>query len=144
MCLESNPYKITAYNKLCDIAPDSIDFNTTKLPKHVFTCFEEPLVDLERNRDHYPSFAVPNPNASDIQFSSKIEEELGSVERNKYLMPQVRYSDNISAEQLRILVNLRPMLIDEDIYEIPRDDSQRYIHSFLVFFLLNVLILFYK
>ncbi|KAG2236703.1 hypothetical protein INT48_000701 [Thamnidium elegans] len=124
ICLESNPYKITAYNRLCDIAPDCIDFNTAKLPKHVFTCFEEPLVDLNRNPDRYLSSAVPKLNVSDIQFSSKIEEESGSVESNYYSMPNIRYSDNISTEQLRSLVNLRPKLIDDDAYEIRRDNSQ--------------------
>jgi hypothetical protein len=112
-CLKSNPYKITAYTKLCDIAPDRIDFNLAKLPQDIFVDFDASTTDLSKSPQHTFLPARPSPEVSEISFSSEIAPE--QIKRNSSFMPEITddYHD-ITVNQLRALVKHSPKVLDDD------------------------------
>lgn len=111
-CLKQNPYKISAYTKLCDIAPDCIDFNTAKLPQDIFTDFELATTDLSKSQH---SYLPPRPSAdvSEINFSEDLTSS--SVQWNSFSVPDINddYQD-ITVGQLRALVRYSPKVIEDD------------------------------
>ncbi|CEP08203.1 hypothetical protein [Parasitella parasitica] len=111
-CLKSNPYKISAYMKLCDIAPDNIDFNTAKLPKDIFTNFDPVTTDLSRSSQPFLP-ATPSLDLSDISFHNELSSS--SVKKNSWSMPELRdeYHDT-SVDQLRALVRFSSKIIPEN------------------------------
>lgn len=127
MCLQSNPYKVTAYNRLCDIAPDCVDFKTAQLPEHVFTSFQESKIDLRRNPHPYllSDIIKPDPNASDIQFYKEIDPS--SVRLNLHSLPAIRHNDTITVDQLRSFVTYQAKIIDndEDYKRLTGDNKRR-------------------
>lgn len=111
-CLKSNPYKLSAYMKLCDIAPDNIDFNAAKLPKDIFTNFDPATTDLSRSSQSYLP-ATPSLDLSDISFHNELSSS--SVQKNSWSMPELRdeYHDT-SVDQLRALVRFSSKIIEDN------------------------------
>ncbi|GAN08642.1 hypothetical protein MAM1_0216d08157 [Mucor ambiguus] len=109
-CLEFNPYKISAYMKLCDIAPD-IDFSTAKLPQDIFTNFDPATTDLSRSSQSYLPSTI-SMSQCDISFSGELAS--ASVRKNSWDMPQLRdeYHDT-TVHQLRALVRVSSKLSEE-------------------------------
>ncbi|KAF1807300.1 hypothetical protein V8B55DRAFT_1464414 [Mucor lusitanicus] len=110
-CLESNPYKISAYMKLCDIAPD-IDFDTAKLPQDIFTNFDPATTDLSRSSQSYLPSAI-SMNQCDISFSDELPSTC--VRKNSWDMPQLKdeYHDT-TVDQLRALVRVSSKISEEN------------------------------
>ncbi|KAG2237222.1 hypothetical protein INT48_006626 [Thamnidium elegans] len=111
-CLKQNPYKISAYTKLCDIAPDCIDFNAAKLPEDIFTDFELATTDLSKSPH---SYFPPRPSAdvSEINFSEDLTSS--SVEWNSFSVPDINNDyQEITVGQLRALVRYSPKVIEDD------------------------------
>lgn len=131
-CLRINPYKISAYTKLCDIAPDVINFSKAKLPKDIFKDFPETL-DLSVHQQVDPSL-LPSADAPGLVFH-----ECPPYEKNTYSMPGLNDSEfeTISIEQLRTLIKFKPKIADLDeqvercavfyIYRFPKILTLRYI-----------------
>ncbi|KAI8641660.1 hypothetical protein BD408DRAFT_444096 [Parasitella parasitica] len=111
-CLKSNPYKLSAYMKLCEIAPDNIDFKAAKLPKDIFTNFDPATTDLSRSSQSYLP-ATPSLDLSGISFHNELTSSL--VKKNTWSMPELRdeYHDT-SVDQLRALVRLSSKVIHEN------------------------------
>ena len=86
-CLENNPYKFSAYIKLCDIAPDCKDFNLEKLPKDIFVDFDEDTADLSRSPNPYLP-APPSPDVTEITFLAELPPS--SVVKNGCSMPDLK------------------------------------------------------
>lgn len=110
-CLESNPYKISAYTKLCDIAPDCNDFYSAKLPTDIFTSFNASTTDLSKSQNFYlPS--SPSPDVSEISFLTELSPS--TVMKNGYSMPDLRDDyQNITVDQLRALVKISPKIVTD-------------------------------
>lgn len=110
-CLESNPYKISAYTKLCDIAPDCNDFYSAKLPTDIFTSFNPSTTDLSKSQNFYlPS--TPSPDVSEISFLTELSPS--TVMKNGYSMPDLRDDyQNITVDQLRALVKISPKIVTD-------------------------------
>jgi hypothetical protein len=130
-CLQNNPYKLSAYTKLCDIAPDCIDFNTAKLPKDIFKKFDVATVDLSKSPySYWPQ--PPTPEVSEISFSNELS--ASTVKKNNCSMPDLSedYYD-ISVDQLRALVKFSPRVL-EDENELLVDDYERFVCGTIIFY----------
>lgn len=111
-CLRSNPYKISAYTKLCDIAPDCIDFNLAKLPQDIFVDFDPTSTDLSKSPNSYLP-PRPSPEVSDISFFDELQPS--EVNRNSSFMPEIIDDyHHITVDQLRALVKHSPKILDYD------------------------------
>lgn len=123
-CLNSNPYKLLAYTKLCDIAPDCIEFNTAKLPKDIFKKFDTTATDLSKSPYSYLP-PPPTPEVFEISFSNELL--TSAVKRNNCSMPDLSddYYD-ISVDQLRALVKFSPKVIEDDS-ELLASDYERFV-----------------
>lgn len=111
-CLRSNPYKISAYTKLCDIAPDCIDFNLAKLPQDIFVDFDPTSTDLSKSPSSYLP-PKPSPEVSDISFFDELQPS--EVNRNSSFMPEIIDDyHHITVDQLRALVKHSPKILDYD------------------------------
>ncbi|KAI7904030.1 uncharacterized protein BX663DRAFT_506150 [Cokeromyces recurvatus] len=121
-CLLNNPYKISAYIKLCEIAPDVVDFNKTKLPKDIFVDLDPAVINLSRSSLSYlPPF--PSANISDISFSNDLPPS--SIKKNGCSMPEIHgdYHD-FSIDQLRALVTVSSKIVlDHD--KLPEHEYER-------------------
>ncbi|KAI8142454.1 hypothetical protein BJV82DRAFT_516862 [Fennellomyces sp. T-0311] len=118
--LDDNPFKISAYTTLCDIAPDVIDFDAAPLPNDIFKDFTS-HTNLERSQQLLPR----PPSTSVIGISLKDPEP--SLDEVEPYMPSLRsdYQD-VSLDQLRSLVFFSHRMKDSDITEI---QPQRHIEE---------------
>lgn len=112
-CLDDNPFKLSAYTTLCDIAPDVIDFDTAALPNDIFKDFTS---DTHLERSQQQQYPKP-PSASMVGITLKDPEP--SLDEVEPYMPSLRndYQD-VSLDQLRSLVFFSHQLNDSDITEI--------------------------
>lgn len=123
-CLKHNPYKISAYTKLCDIAPDCVDFTTAKLPKDIFIDFELSEIHLTKSPHTYLP-PRPSPDVSDISF-----QETSSFVRNQFSVPDIKDDyQEITVDQLRALVRYSPKVI-EDEDTLLHTEYERYVFFF--------------
>lgn len=123
-CLKLNPYKISAYIKLCDISPDCPDFNKAMLPKDVFVDFDPMTTDLSKSSNLYLP-PQPSPETCEISFSAPLSPD--EIARNRTSMPRVRddYHD-ITVNQLKSLIKYQPNILEEDSPLI-QSQPQRYV-----------------
>lgn len=125
-CLKTNPYKLSAYTKLCDIAPDCVDFDTVKLPTDIFKKFDTATTDLSKSPYSYLP-PPPAPEVFEISFSNELL--TSSVKKNNCSMPDLSddYYD-ISVDQLRALVKFSPRVVEDD-NELLANDYDRFVIS---------------
>ncbi|KAI8970465.1 hypothetical protein BDF20DRAFT_891462 [Mycotypha africana] len=90
-CLKLNPFKLTAYTKLCDIAPDIPNFEKAKLPKDIFVDFDLDTTDLSTsaNTPMMPSFSA---FADNLTFNVNVEPLETQNNKIEILKVQKEYS----------------------------------------------------
>ncbi|EIE88634.1 hypothetical protein RO3G_13345 [Rhizopus delemar RA 99-880] len=94
--LNSNRFKLSAYIKMCDIAPDVINFNKAKLPKDIFKPMDS--IDLSLCDVDFSSLSTE----PEIMFRQPLKE----FERTPHSMPDLDEDfTDISMDQLRAYVN---------------------------------------
>ncbi|KAI9472202.1 MAG: hypothetical protein EXX96DRAFT_642715 [Benjaminiella poitrasii] len=126
-CLLNNPYKISAYIKLCEIAPDVVDFKTTKLPKDIFTHLDPASIDLSRSSSSYLP-PPPSTKISDISFSDNLPPS--SIKENDCSMPEINDDDhNFSIDQLRALVRVSSKIMEKDYDNLMEHEHEREIEN---------------
>ncbi|CAO3697154.1 unnamed protein product [Rhizopus stolonifer] len=67
-CLDINPYKLSAYFKLCDLASDVMDFDQGKAPSEIFKDLP-PTLSISSSLGTLPS--LPNSECVDLVFEEK-------------------------------------------------------------------------
>ncbi|KAI9491068.1 hypothetical protein BDB00DRAFT_767768 [Zychaea mexicana] len=132
--LADNPFKLSAYTALCDIAPDVIDFKATAaLPNDIFKDFSADTVHLEKKRSQ-PFTTTPAaqqqlprpPSTSIVGITFKDPQPSIRSECEPY-MPSLRHDyQDVSLDQLRFLVFFSHKLKDSDITDI---EPQRHIEK---------------
>ncbi|KAI9282759.1 hypothetical protein BY458DRAFT_531135 [Sporodiniella umbellata] len=111
-CLELNPYKISAYLKLCDIAPDTAAFESEASADEFFKDLPSDILDiLPSTKSHLPP--LPDSGRSDISFKEKKTD--GEYDRP---MPDFRETfHDVSLVELKDMVADHPNFSYEDILE---------------------------
>lgn len=110
-CLKINPYKISAYTKLCDIAADCVDVATTNIRKEIFVDFDTSKTNLSRSPHSFLP-APPSVDESEIDFFVEITSS--DTIANSFSVPAIKDYQDITVDQLRALVKFNPKVIDED------------------------------
>lgn len=111
-CLHFNPFKFSAYMKLCDIAPDFPDFDEVANPQDIFSNFKISEMDLSRSPNPYnPPQA--SSEVSEISFSKPVP--LDQVRKSNYSMPGIRDDfRDVTIQQLRSLIEYSPKILEDD------------------------------
>lgn len=111
-CLKSNPFKMSAYMKLCDIAPDCVDFDKTKLPEDIFIDFNISSTNLSKSPNAYLP-VLPSTDVSEISFSTPLT--VDQVRKNSFSMPGLKdnYRD-ITVSELRALIKHSSSILEAD------------------------------
>ncbi|KAI8373218.1 uncharacterized protein BYT42DRAFT_647142 [Radiomyces spectabilis] len=125
-CLKHDPFDLSAFLKLCELAPDVSGINVGKLPDIVYKEFTKET-DLSRSDPSSPS--PPLPSLVGIRFQEVIS-ELSNDPRTQLTMPIMRgkYHD-LTLEELRALVHYnqkgpRPLTLEELNSRQPQRDER--------------------
>ncbi|KAG2227113.1 hypothetical protein INT45_003843 [Circinella minor] len=122
--LDDNPFKISAYTTLCDIAPDVIDFENAALPNDIFKDFVPDSTCLDRAPLPQRKEQLPRPPSTSI-VGITLKGPRPSLDQVEPYMPSLRndYQD-VSLDQLRSLVFFSHVMKDGDITDIQPQRSE--------------------
>ncbi|KAI7894620.1 uncharacterized protein EV154DRAFT_438092 [Mucor mucedo] len=109
-CLKINPYKISAYINLCDIAADS-NIIADKLKNEIFVDFDVSKTNLSRSPHTYLP-VLPSTDAPGITFLPEISPS--NVVKNSSSVPAIKYYQDISVKQLRALIKYSPSITNDN------------------------------